>query len=83
MATTQSAYDWLREKTKPEARLDAHTRAPPTRPGHPSGPRHEHDARAEIDRLLENVEDLVSIERRAPTDRAFGPRSTRSPSSRW
>jgi hypothetical protein len=59
MATTQSAYDWLREKTRPGE--SEPPRSAPQQPARPQpGPSHERDARAEIDRLLENVENVVS-----------------------
>ena len=58
MTTTHSAYDWLRERVRsdPAARPD---RIETTR-RRPDGPRHEREARAEIDRLLGSVEDLVT-----------------------
>jgi hypothetical protein len=53
MATTQSAHDWLRPlltpELEPEPVLDT--------------PAREHDARAEIDRLRAEIEDLVANER--------------------
>jgi hypothetical protein len=46
MATTQSAYDWLRSRIAPAAR--------------PNGePARERDARTEIDHLRSEIEDLV------------------------
>ena len=51
MSTTQSAYDWLRSRVKP---------APaPQRREHDRGPEREHDARAEIERLRDEIESLV------------------------
>ncbi len=62
MATTQSAYDWLRSRIAPAAR--------------PQGelPR-ERDARAEIDRLRAEIEDLVGAPASTPRgalDEALG-----------
>jgi hypothetical protein len=51
MSTTQSAYDWLRARVRP-------TPAPHTRK-EDRGPEREHDARAEIDRLRDEIETLV------------------------
>jgi hypothetical protein len=45
MATTQSAYDWLRSRIAPAAR--------------PDEPARERDARAEIEHLRAEIEDLV------------------------
>ena len=56
MATTQNAYEWLRSRV-----------APPARPA--DEPAREHDARAEIDRLRAEIEDLVG------TPTAAGPRN--------
>ncbi len=51
MATTQSAYDWLRSRIAPTAHPEA---------AHPEGePAREHDARAEIDRLRGELRHLV------------------------
>ena len=51
MSTTQSAYDWLRTRVKPSP-------APQEREDD-RGPAREHDARAEIDRLRDEIETLV------------------------
>jgi len=59
MTTTQSAYDWLREKT---GRAKARSGAAPGPPLSPEiGPRHEQSARAEIERLREVIHDLVTL----------------------
>ena len=47
MATTQSAYDWLRSRVAPAPRPDGE-------------PRREADARSEIDRLRGHIEDVVA-----------------------
>jgi hypothetical protein len=60
MSTTQSAYDWLRARIKPAERApgDSGARAY-------SDPEPERGGRAEIERMLEEVEHLVGRGRNA------------------
>jgi hypothetical protein len=60
MSTTQSAYDWLRARVTPSS-------APPVREDD-RGPEREHDARAEIDRLRDEIETLVDGPNADPRD---------------
>jgi hypothetical protein len=60
MSTTQSAYDWLKARVKPSP-------APHEREEE-RGPTREHDARAEIDRLRDQIETLVDRPSEHPRD---------------
>jgi hypothetical protein len=75
MPATQSAYEWLRSRaTAPRPTTTDPAPVPPPAP--PSGPPAERDARAEIDRLREQIEGLVAgprdVEPRDALDAALG-----------
>ena len=80
MPATQSAYEWLRSRaTDPRPQTDEAASAPmsaPPSPPAPVGPPAERDARAEIDRLREQIEGLVTgprdVQPREALDAALG-----------
>jgi hypothetical protein len=75
MPATQSAYEWLRSRAA-APRPSTTEAAPVAPPALPSGPPAERDARAEIDRLREQIEGLVAgprdVEPRDALDAALG-----------
>ena len=79
MPATQSAYEWLRSRAtdaRPQTEASASTPVPAPAPAAPVGPPAERDARAEIDRLREQIEGLVAgprdVEARDALDAALG-----------
>ncbi len=62
MPTTQSAYDWLKARSAQAIDTDADAAVELVEPVEPvvEGPERERDARAEIDRLRGEIEQLVA-----------------------
>ncbi len=77
MPATQSAYEWLRSRAnEPRPTTDEPETAPEPKAPASIGPPAERDARAEIDRLREQIEGLVTgprdVQPREALDAALG-----------